>query len=181
MIIFDTETTGLVQASATPLEKQPRIIDFAAIKLDDDFNEIGSIEFLCNPGIPLDKKITEITKLTDEDLKDQKPFIAYYNELAEFFLGERTLIAHNLSFDRDLLKFELLRIGKQYQFPWPIENICTVEKTMSLRNYRLSLAKLHAAAGFGEIVSAHRAMPDVKALVKCVKWLVDTGTLKIGA
>ena len=35
MILFDTETTGLVQAYATPLADQPHIIEFAALKLSD--------------------------------------------------------------------------------------------------------------------------------------------------
>ena len=40
MIVFDTETTGLPLPETAPLESQPRIIEFAGIKLDHDIKEI---------------------------------------------------------------------------------------------------------------------------------------------
>ena len=66
MIIFDLETTGLPKAEGSDLDMQPRIIEFGGIKVDDDFNKIDSLEFLCNPGHLLDPKIIKITKITDD-------------------------------------------------------------------------------------------------------------------
>ena len=103
MIVFDLETTGLPKAEGADLDLQPRITEFGAVKLDDDLNEIGVLEFMCNPGIPLDPQITKITGITDEELANKKPFVAMLDEVCDFFLGERTLVAHNLPFDRTVL------------------------------------------------------------------------------
>jgi len=79
LILFDTETTGFPKYVDVDLEKQPKIIDFAAIKLDDNtLEEVDRIEFLCNPQEKLDEKIKEITKLTDKDLEDKQSFESYY-------------------------------------------------------------------------------------------------------
>ena len=55
MIVFDLETTGLPKAEGSDLDIQPKIIEFGGIKLDEDLNELGRLEFFCNPGHPLDK------------------------------------------------------------------------------------------------------------------------------
>ena len=105
MIVFDLETTGLPKAEGSDLDMQPRIIEFGAIKLDKDLEEVDRLEFFCNPGHELDPQIIKITGITDEMLKDEKPFVANYLSLCEFFLGEKTIVAQNLPFDRKILKF----------------------------------------------------------------------------
>lgn len=178
MIIFDTETTGFAKGDAVPLKQQPQIIEFAGIKLDPEtLEEVERLEFLANPGIKLPSKIVEITGITDDLLKDELPFSASYGKLASFFLGETTLVAHNLDFDRKMMFFELARLGRQLQFPWPPRHICTVEKSYSLHGYRLSLAKLYKEATGEEFEGAHRAMADTEALVACVKWMREKGLL----
>lgn len=180
MIIFDVETTGLPKADIVDLTHQPSIIEFAAIKLDDKTLEpIEQIEFLVNPNKPLSKKITDITGLTDKDLIDAKPFDWHYMNLVKFFFAEKYVFAHNASFDLSLLKFELRRLGRLTQFPWPPIQICTMNQTFKFKNYRLSLQKLHQylfGENFGE---AHRAMNDVKALTKCVKELIKREVIVI--
>lgn len=170
-IVFDTETTGLVSPEPTNLSKQPHIIEFAAIKLDEDLKPIDQIEFLCDPGIPLSAQITKITGLTDRDVRGQKKFAEYYKELVQFFLGVEGLVAHNLAFDRDMLNIELRRMDCSWKFPWPHQHICTVEATESLKGYRLNLAKLHKEATGEDFEDSHRAMADTQALVRCFEWL----------
>jgi DNA polymerase III epsilon subunit-like protein len=174
MIIFDTETTGLLKASVVDLDKQPKIIEFAAIKLDDKtLEEKDRIEFLINPGHELPKEIIKITGLTDDKLKHAKSFEHYYEDLVNFFLGERYLIAHNIAFDMGMLRNDLARIGRQTQFPYPPRQICTVVKTTQIKGYRLNLTKLHVHLFGVEFKEAHRAMTDVEALTKCVKELIN--------
>lgn len=178
-IVFDTETTGLVNGEAVPVENQPRIIEFAAIKFDEEYNEIGRLEFICDPGHDLSDEIVRITGLKTQDVAGKPPFERYYSNLVEFFIGTRTLYAHNLSFDLSMLRFELERLGKLYAFPWPPEQICTVEKSFSIKGHRLNLAKLHGlATGVDHIDGAHRAMVDVEALLRCVKWMDKEGLLR---
>lgn len=179
MIVFDTETTGLTMKGNAPLTSQPHIIEFAAIKLNDEtLEEVDRIQFLCKPPIELPPEIPKITGLTDEILKDEKPFVQYLETLQKFFFKEWTMVAHNLPFDRNMLIYELKRLNKAPNFPWPPEHICTIEKTYDIEGYRLNLTKLHAkATGEDHINNAHRAMNDVEALVKCIKWLRELGRI----
>lgn len=180
MIIFDTETTGLLAPDAAPLIAQPKIIEFAAIKLDDEtFEETGRLEFLCNPGEPLKEIINKVTGLYDKDLEDKPSFGHYYNDLCEFFIGERNLIAHNINFDVGMLKNDLSRIGKLTSFPWPPNQICTVDASYSIRGRRLKLGILHELVTGQPHEDAHRAMADVEGLVTCVLWLIQENLLKL--
>lgn len=172
MIVFDTETTGLPAAEGSPLHLQPKIIEFAGIKLHDEtLEEQDRLEFLCNPGMPLPEIITKITRLTDKDLESEPPFEANLPRVIDFFLGERVMVAHNVDFDRKLLTYELQRIGMMDRFPWPFHHKCTVEASFSINGHRLNLKKLHTLATGQDFEDAHRAMPDVEALVRCVKYL----------
>jgi DNA polymerase III epsilon subunit-like protein len=178
MIIFDTETTGLPLPGIVALDQQPKIIEFAAIKLDDfDLAEMERIEFLCNPQQPLEQIITDITHITDDMLKDEPTFAARFLDLASFFLGETTLVAHNLDFDKSLLRFELMRIGKECAFPWPVRQICTVEASFNLNNKRMHLSDLHEHCCGERFKDAHRAMADTEALVRCVRWLKNNNMM----
>lgn len=179
MIIFDTETTGLINASIVDLDKQPKIIEFAAIKLcDKTLQEVDRIEFLVQPNFALPAVITKITGLTDAKLKDAKTFEHHYPALADFFLGERILIAHNIAFDMGMLKNDLARIGRATQFPYPPNQVCTVNKTLQIKGYRLKLGALHSHLFGEDFPEAHRAMVDVEALTRCVKKLILTEQLK---
>lgn len=170
MIVFDTETTGIPKPQASKLSLQPQIIEFAAIKLDDEtLKEVDRIQFLVNPKVKLPDKIVQITNITDKMLADEKPFNHHFPTLVDFFFGERKMIAHNLGFDRDMLKFEMMRMGTVLNFPWPPIHICTVEATFSMKGHRLKAGDLYEMATGREMKGAHRAMADVEALVEIVK------------
>jgi DNA polymerase III epsilon subunit-like protein len=175
MIIFDLETTGLPKAEGSDLDLQPKIIEFGAIKLNEDFEQIETLEFMCNPGHDLDPKITKITGITDEDLKDKKPFISHYKELAEWFLGERCFAAHNLPFDRKVLRYELERHDKLTKFPWPIEHICTVEVGQSVWGKMRKLGDIYEELFGKKIEGAHRSLNDVEATIEIIKWYKKEG------
>ena len=175
MIVFDLETTGLPLAEGADLDLQPRITEFGAIKLDHQLKEIAMLEFLVNPGIPLDPKVTKITGLTDDMLKDKKPFVARLEEITNFFLGERVLVAHNLPFDRIVLQFELERLDKMTMFPWPPEQICTVEVGETIWNKKRKLVDLYKEITGNEHKGAHRSIADVRALIEIVKWYRKNG------
>jgi DNA polymerase-3 subunit epsilon len=175
MIVFDLETTGLPLAEGADLDLQPRITEFGAIKLDHQLKEIAMLELLINPGIPLDPKVTKITGLTDDMLKDKKPFVARLEEITNFFLGERVLVAHNLPFDRIVLQFELERLDKMTMFPWPPEQICTVEVGETIWNKKRKLVDLYKEITGNEHKGAHRSIADVRALIEIVKWYRKNG------
>ena len=174
-IFFDTETTGLTKPSSSPLQAQPYITELVAIKTDDDLNEIAMLNIMFKVPVKLEEKVKEITGITDEMLADKNPFSAHYREVAEFWTGCDKMVAHNISYDRDCLRYELMRMGKLLNFPWPIEHICTIEKTMSMKGYRLNLSALHENLFGAKFDGAHRAESDVRAMIKCYKELKVRG------
>lgn len=179
-IIMDFETTGLTKAMVADLDKQPKAIEFAAIKLNDDtLEEVDRLDFLINPGERIEPHITKITGIETKDVIDKPNFKYYYPQLVNFFFGEKYLFAHNIAYDVTILRFELQRIKMLTKFPFPPVQICTVNQTMKIKGFRLKLENLYEHL-FGEIMqNAHRAMDDVEALTRCVKHLLITEEIKI--
>lgn len=165
MIIMDCETTGLPEPGLVPLDQQPRIIEFGAIKVDEEtLAPLDTIHFLCNPGIPLPPIITKITGLRDADLKGAKRFAAHLNSLTDFFLGQRTIVAHNEAFDHRMLELELARLDRVTQFPWPPVRRCTVELTAHRTGKYLKLTELYTMLFGRDPAQQHRALGDVEIL-----------------
>ncbi len=100
IIYFDFEATGL-----NPYHI--KIIEYAFVKEDKTF-----ISSLINPGEQLEKKITEITTITNDMLKDAPTLQQKTNEIWEYIYntsqkcGDKIyMIAHNVDgYDRFLLK-----------------------------------------------------------------------------
>lgn len=161
--VFDTETTGLTVHPSAQLGLQPRIIEFAGI-ITDGFEIIDTIEFICNPGIALEQIITDITGLKNEDLEDQPFFDNFIDEISVFFSQADAVVAHNLSFDRDMLSYDLKRAGCTIdRVNWPDIQLCTVEQTFHQYGRRMKLSELHELL-LGPYVQKHRAMDDIGLL-----------------
>tara|TARA_R110000787_G_scaffold159387_2_gene273148 strand:+ start:465 stop:1001 length:537 start_codon:yes stop_codon:yes gene_type:complete len=175
LIVFDLETTGLPKAEGSDLDMQPKIIEFGAIKLTEELIEVDRLEFFCNPKHLLDPKITKITGITDDMLKDQKPFIAHLDRLNEFFLGTKRMFAHNLGFDRKILKFELERLDKVTSFPWPYEHTCTVEVGQRVWGKMRKLGDIYEELFEEKIAGAHRSINDVEATLRIIEWYAKEG------
>lgn len=170
MIILDTETTGLLAPSVSDPNKQPRIIDFAAVKIDPMTGaETDRYQTLLNPGVPLPEEITKITGYRDEDLKDAPTFEHVLPQLAEFFLGERAMLAHNLPFDHGLMRWELVRSGAEFRFPWPPMQLCSVQLFEAEFGRRMKLVQLYKAKLGRDLDQKHTAMADVEALLEIVR------------
>ena len=181
---FDTETTGLLKAQDAPLDQQPYITELYAYKFSLDtetgeFKPLAQFDHLIKPPVPLSAKITDITGITNEMLADKPEFCEVFEEYAEFTTGTDMLVAHNLTFDKGMIGNEMKRIGKEFCFPWPRMNVCTVEHSMYIEQRRMTLTNLHKLATGNHIQNAHRASNDVHALVRCFAWLYEQGAIKI--
>ena len=173
-LIFDTETTGLLEPEIAPLEKQPSIISFYGSVLNDEGETIEELDFHCNPGFPISALITKITGITNEDLKDEKPFKEYEEKVRALLSSVDIAVAHNAKFDIGMVNNELKRCETFEGFTWP-KTVCTVEASMAIRGHRLSLTKLHAYLFGLEFSDAHSAKGDVTALIKCYVELKKRG------
>lgn len=178
IILFDTETTGLLGPSALPLDVQPRIIELGLLRLDGEtLEEKDTINQILDPGQPLSEEITKITGLTTKDVKGQPTFVSQYTRLVDFFLGAWMLVAHNLPFDRGMLAGELQRIDKLLEFPWPPEHICTAEQTEHLEGKMLRQEALYERVTGEPANQTHRAGDDVRQLAVIVRWMRGEGLL----
>jgi DNA polymerase III subunit epsilon len=182
-LLFDTETNGLITNASIKLDKQPSVIEFYACLADLNTGEIeNELETLVKPPKPLsdkpnfgDKKtITEITGITNEMLQDAPPFAEVAARIAKIIETAPLVISHNLSFDKEVLDFEFQRLERKLDWP---QLICSVEATVFLKGYRLSMTALHEHL-FGEpFPDAHRAKVDVQALLRCCTQLKHRGIL----
>lgn len=176
IVLFDTETTDLISNSLWPLEKQPRVTEFYAVKVrppeesDEDagdWERVSEINFLLNPGIPIPKKSQEITGITDALVADCPGMKDVWDDVVGVFADADMVVAHNLFYDMSVMNFEAKRIDPDTAFKWPKYKVCTVEATEHLLGYRLSLTALHQHLFGCSFPEAHRAKNDTEAMLAC--------------
>jgi DNA polymerase III epsilon subunit-like protein len=184
VLIFDTETDGLIANSAVPLVKQPRIIEMFALTLEQvgegeavTFDELAAFQAMFNTERVVPEKITEITGITAADIADKPTFRTHSDEVVKLIESVDRVVAHNLSFDASLVEWELERAGLLTRpVRWP-EKVCTVEATEYFHGYRLSMKALYKELFGEEFEDAHRAEPDARALTRCYCELVKRGVI----
>lgn len=176
-VIFDTETTGLLKASATPIQKQPKIIELYAILVEGPkLKQVDEFHALYQPGERLDPIITKITSIDDKMLKGKPTWAKLHKECSEFFSHAHQVAAHNLTFDYDMVNLETKRLkitlNSTKDFQWPKMKLCSVEATEHLLGRRLKLIELHNHLFGEDFDGSHRAKADVQALHRCLAELV---------
>jgi DNA polymerase III epsilon subunit-like protein len=160
-IILDTETTGLLKPKASPLEKQPRIIEFGAMRIEGD-KKVDEINLLIYPEMLLPEIIIKITGITDADLKGKPIFKKVYPKIEKFFKGTDAVFSHNLPFDSGMINNDCARIGKE--FPWPAKMICTIQEYRPILGYRPKLIHLYEHYMGKPLAQTHRALDDAQAI-----------------
>lgn len=182
-LIFDTETSGLPRNRTIKLDLQPSIIEFASALVNLKTGKVlKSFQTLIKPAKALsdtpafgDKKtITQITGITNEMLKDAPNFKEVSKDIFKLIESPLMVIAHNLSFDSEMVDIEAERINRIVAWP---RKICTVEATIAMKGHRLNLTKLHLELFDEPFEGAHRAQGDVEALTRCCVELFKRGML----
>lgn len=177
-VLFDTETTGLIDNRTVGLERQPHVIEFYGCVADLKKGKVlKELEFLIQPPklSLITDIITKITTITPETVKDAPVMGVVADKIFKFLEGAPVVIAHNLSFDLEMMDIEAQRLDRKIK--WPKQRLCTVEQTVHLKGFRLNLSNLHQHL-FGEkFDGAHRAKVDVMALLRCCTELVKREVL----
>lgn len=171
-LIFDWETTGLIDNRSMNPNDMPEAIEFYGCVVDLDDPEGGIIDELDTLIRPkadrFDPIITRITGLTPEKLIKAPRFAEVADRVLDLIMQSDQVLAHNCSFDVEMTEIEFQRIDQTIRWP---RKICTVEQTLHIKGKRLSLSALHEYL-FGEkFDGAHRARVDVMALVRCAREL----------
>lgn len=169
LIVFDTETTGLLKPKRVPLEQQPKIIEIGAVVIENG-EIVDSVSQLLDPKETLSEEITKITGIKDSDIKDQPTFKEYLPHLQGVFANSKAVICHNAPFDIAMLGNELNRLGEEANkaFPWPKHIICTVREFHHLFGFNPNLQKLYLKIMGEELKQTHRAVDDALALAEIV-------------
>ena len=150
-VVFDIETTGLSNATE-------KITEIGAVKIVDN-QIVDEFNQLINPEIPIPEKITELTSITNEMVKDMPKIEEVLPEFLKF-VGHCTLIAHNADFDMGFIKKNCLDLR--------INPVRTYIDTLAfaralephLRNHKLdTLTKKYNVNLFNH----HRACDDARA------------------
>ena len=138
-VAFDLETTGLSSRS-------DRIIEIGAVILKNG-QEIDRFQTFVDPERKLEKKIVDLTGITDEMLLGAPKIEEVLPKFLEF-VGGRVLVAHNSDFDTGFIRAECERQGLAYD--------CTAADTLILsQNLLPQLSKFKL-----DVVSNALSLPD---------------------
>lgn len=162
-VVFDIETTGLKKET-------DKIIEIGAVKVKNGVITDKFSSFI-NPHQKLSEKITKLTSITDDMLKDAKEANEIIPEFIKFFSGS-VLVAHNANFDVGFIR------------QWAKENNQEINNTVldtvelsrllfpELSRHKLDIVAKHLGVS---LENHHRAVDDAGAtaeiFVKCIKIL----------
>jgi len=165
LVIFDLETTGL------DLVKD-RIIQISYIKVYPDGREERGDE-LVNPEKPIEPQITQLTGISNEDVKDKPTFKQLGAVLAEKFTGCDFAGFNSNHFDIPLLAEEFLRAGVDFDFSKSkMIDAQTIFHKMERRNLAAAY-KFYCGRKMEEDFEAHRADQDTEATYRVLMGELD--------
>ena len=165
LVIFDLETTGL------DLVKD-RIIQISYIKVNPDGSEERGNE-LVNPEKPIEPIITQLTGLSNEDVKDKPTFKQLGAILADKFTGCDFAGFNSNHFDIPLLAEEFLRAGIDFDFSKSkMIDAQTIFHKMERRNLAAAY-KFYCGRKMEEDFEAHRADQDTEATYRVLMGELD--------
>ena len=165
MVVFDLETTGL------DLVKD-RIIQISYIKVYPNGNEERGDE-LINPERPIPQMITELTGISDDDVKDKPTFKELAQTIADKFTGCDFAGFNSNHFDVPLLAEEFLRAGIDFDFSkCRLIDACNIFRKMERRNLAAAY-KFYCGRKMEEDFEAHRADQDTEATYRVLMGQLD--------
>ena len=156
MITIDIETTGF--------SSRDKIIQITCSKLDGAYYEMESYSTYINPGMPIPFRITELTGITDDDVKDAPVFDEQADTLYDF-VGSELLVGYNVSFDKRFLIAADIRFKSKEFYDY----MAYIKKRVSrVENYKLITILKH----FGiRSVQLHNSIDDTAALTELIRRL----------
>jgi DNA polymerase-3 subunit alpha (Gram-positive type) len=168
-IVFDLETTGLKPCS------WGRIIEIAAVKLNIDnknntFEICDEFHSLVNPAMKVPKKISKITGITTEMIKDKESIYEVLPRFVDFIEEGSLLSGHNIkAFDIPFLdaavdKFKFNRPDYKSKIDQIVDTLyLSREKLPNLENHKLKTIADYFSIS---IDNHHRAIDDARANAK---------------
>ena len=153
-ICFDIETTGLSAA-------RDKITEIGAVKVENGIITDKFSTFV-NPEMPIPQKITQLTGITDEMVKDAPSQSEAVSAFLEF-AGDNVLVAHNAPFDTSFIAKACEDMGREYNYT-SIDTVAISRAILTdIKNCKLdTVAKFLRLGEFNH----HRATDDAEMLAK---------------
>lgn len=153
-ICFDIETTGLSAA-------RDKITEIGAVKVENGIITDKFSTFV-NPEMPIPQKITLLTGITDEMVKDAPSQSEAVSAFLEF-AGDNVLVAHNAPFDTSFIAKACEDMGREYNYT-SIDTVAISRAILTdIKNCKLdTVAKFLRLGEFNH----HRATDDAEMLAK---------------
>ena len=133
--------------------------------------ETASFQTLIDPGTPISPFVVRLTGIRPEELRGQPSFERAWPDIEPLLEG-RVLVAHNLPFDRRILRCEVALMEQ----PRPVaaDSLCTLKLARRLlpKGEPKSLDALAERFGF-EFAARHRALDDARMAGRILFRLVE--------
>ena len=160
-IVLDIETTGLSF-------RTEKITEIGAVKVKNG-EIVDTFECFVNPEMPIPQRIVEITKITDDMVKDAETIDKVMPKFLDF-IGDLKLVAHNADFDIGFLKYNAENLGLKMDNNYLDTLALSRQVLPDLKKHKLGILAEH----FGiNVENAHRALDDVKTLVQVFIKLIE--------
>ncbi|PIP65435.1 DNA polymerase III subunit epsilon [Candidatus Peregrinibacteria bacterium CG10_big_fil_rev_8_21_14_0_10_49_16] len=170
LTVFDVETTGLDP------RKGSRIIEIAGMRIEHGIiQEESAFTSFVNPECSLPPETRQISKLTDEDVREAPTIMNVLPDFLAFAKGS-ILVAHNAAFDRGFLEVEKDHCWGYIELP---ETFCTMKLSQSLfpQEFRHNLDTLAKRFELRLPENRHRALPDVLLTAKALLRMLEIGKI----
>lgn len=170
-ICFDIETTGLSAA-------RDKITEIGAVKVENGVIT-DTFSTFANPEMPIPQKITQLTGITDDMVKDAPSQSEAVDAFLEF-AGDNVLVAHNAPFDTSFIAKACEDMGREYNYT-SIDTVAISRAILTdIKNCKLdTVAKFLRLGDFNH----HRATDDAEMLARifinlCQRLTDDYGITK---
>ena len=170
-ICFDIETTGLSAA-------RDKITEIGAVKVENGVIT-DTFSTFANPEMPIPQKITQLTGITDDMVKDAPSQSEAVGAFLEF-AGDNVLVAHNAPFDTSFIAKACEDMGREYNYT-SIDTVAISRAILTdIKNCKLdTVAKFLRLGDFNH----HRATDDAEMLARifinlCQRLTDDYGITK---
>ncbi|MBR4893037.1 MAG: PolC-type DNA polymerase III [Clostridia bacterium] len=150
-VVFDIETTGF---SAS----ENKITEIGACKIKNG-EIIDRFSSFVNPKVPIPEKISELTGITDEMVKDAPEIDIVLKKFLDFCSGV-PLVAHNADFDVSFIKRNAEVLGINYE-PTSVDTLSLSRILLpELKKHKLNIVCEHLGVTLN---GHHRAVNDAEA------------------
>lgn len=159
-VVFDIETTGLSPHS-------DNLTEIGAVKVQN-CEIVDSFSTFVNPKMDISYQIQELTRITNEMVKDAPSLEEALPEFLEF-AKDSVLVAHNADFDTGFIYQKCQQLGLEYNFE-KVDTL-TLARIINTNLKRFSLDKV--CKEMGVVLSGHhRAVNDAQATAEVfIKYL----------